>query len=102
MGAEAIQIGLECDTHSTDLALGGYIDSMDVSRGDIPRRLCPKNELHCSIISQGCPGFIRIKTLQLLKFCERCRSKILLVNDSIMTDDEAIHSRHAVFCRHRG
>src|SRR3954447_10368968 len=57
----------------------------------------PKKGLHCSIIAQGCPGFIRIKTLQLLKFCERCRSKILLVYDPVMTNDEAIHARHAVF-----
>src|SRR6267142_358981 len=43
------------------------------------------------------PGTIRIETLHFPKFVESCRPKILLVNNTIVADDKALHSRYPIF-----
>src|SRR3974377_1576998 len=56
-----------------------------------------------SILRNRGPGFVRIETLHLHKLIERGRPKVLLVDNTILADHEALHPGLAVlgWCRNQ-
>src|SRR5215472_9795848 len=44
------------------------------------------------------PRFVRVEKLHLLELIEGSRSKVLLVHNAVVADDETSHPRLSVFC----
>src|SRR6185437_15978319 len=47
------------------------------------------------------PGFVRIIELHVAKILQRARTEILLINNTLIADNEGLHSGNAVFGRSR-
>jgi hypothetical protein len=66
--------------------------------------MCLFGRIFLFILRNWGPGFVRIKALHVLEFIEGFWSKILLVDNAVVADDEGSHSGHGVLdrCSHQG
>lgn len=50
-------------------------------------------------VGHGVPGFVRVEEFHLLELVEGLRSKVSVIDNPVVADDEGSHSSYAVFCR---